>query len=144
MGLMDLLSGGQKQEEYEDFARRYEEGAPHEGYEDEEVMGRHDEVAQHLSPEEYEEVAHEAFARLSPEERSSLAAELRAHGAEHGDDPRALARAAGAAQRQQPGLFGRVLGGVGGGGGSGLLGNPMAKAALAGIAAMAAKRVLRR
>jgi hypothetical protein len=52
---------------------------------------------------------------------------------------------------QQPGLLGQLLGGgagglLGGGGGGGtggMLGNQLAKAALAGIAAMAAKRMLR-
>jgi len=54
--------------------------------------------------------------------------------------------------QQQPGLLGQLLGGSGaggllggggGGGAGGVLGNPLAKAALGGIAAMAAKRMLR-
>jgi hypothetical protein len=54
--------------------------------------------------------------------------------------------------QQQPGMLGQLLGGGGGAGGllgggsggaGGMLGNPLAKAALAGIAAMAAKRMLR-
>jgi hypothetical protein len=52
--------------------------------------------------------------------------------------------------QQQPGMLGQLLGGggagglLGGGGGAGgMLGNPLAKVTLAGIAAMAAKRMLR-
>jgi len=76
-------------------------------------------------------------------------------------DPNYLAQMAGQLHQQQPGLMSQILGGaVGGGGqmgGGGMMGgggqmgggnignmldNPIAKAALAGVAAMAAKRFL--
>ena len=82
-------------------------------------------------------------------------------------DPRYLAQVAGQVRQQQPGLFSQLLGGamgggqmgggqmgggqmgggqIGGGGQMGdigqMLNNPIAKAALAGIAATAAKRML--
>jgi len=73
-------------------------------------------------------------------------------------DPRYLAQVTGQMQQQQPNLLGQILGGAMGGGGSmggggmggggamggagALLSNPIAKAALAGIAATAAKRML--
>ena len=38
MGILDeLLAGGQHQKEYGDFVKRYEQGAPSEGYSDQEV-----------------------------------------------------------------------------------------------------------
>jgi hypothetical protein len=68
-------------------------------------------------------------------------------------DPRYLAQVAGQMRQQQPGLFSQLLGGamgggqqMGGGGQMGdigqMLNNPIAKAALAGIAATAAMRML--
>ena len=75
-------------------------------------------------------------------------------------DPNYLAQMAGQMHQQQPGLMSQILGGGGGGGmmgggnqmgGGGQMGggnignmldNPIAKAALAGVAAMAAKRFL--
>ena len=56
------------------------------------------------------------------------------------DDPSDLARMARGMHRQQPGLLEQVLGG-GGGGAAGGLGGGIGKAALAGIAAMAFKKV---
>jgi nicotinamide riboside kinase len=57
------------------------------------------------------------------------------------DDPGVLAEATARLRERQPDLLGQILGG--GSGGQGVLANPLAKAALAGIAAMAAKRYLR-
>ena len=73
-------------------------------------------------------------------------------------DPRYLAQMAGQMRQQQPGLFSQLLGGAMGGGGmsgggmsggSGAMGgvgqmlnNPIAKAALAGIAATAVQRMM--
>ena len=49
-------------------------------------------------------------------------------------------------RQQQPGGLGALLGGGGGGGGGmgDMLGNPLAKAALAGVAAMAVKQMMNR
>jgi hypothetical protein len=78
--------------------------------------------------------------------------ELREAGGQQFQDPGMLAQLLGGLHQQQPGLVGQLLGGGGGGGllgggggggAGGVLGNPLAKAALAGIAAMAAKRMLR-
>jgi hypothetical protein len=62
-------------------------------------------------------------------------------------DPASLAQVTGQLHQQQPGLIGQLLGsgGVPGAGGSGVgqvLASPLAKAALAGIAAVAVKRTL--
>ena len=103
---------------------------------------------------------------MSPQERAQFAQMVRERGgAQFGsirdDDPRDLARATARFQQQEPGglaaLFGGGGGGLGemlgasmggqrgGGGGMGdLLNNPLAKAALGGVAAMAMKRMMDR
>lgn len=80
------------------------------------------------------------------------------------EDPSYLAQMTGQMEQRQPGILGQLLGGGGGGGlmggggggmlgaagsmlgggggAAGALGNPVAKAALAGIAAMAVKRMM--
>ncbi len=54
-----------------------------------------------------------------------------------------LAQVTSRMEQQQPGILGQLLGGGGAGGGAGnMLDNPLAKAALAGVAAMAVKRMM--
>ncbi len=158
--LQNLLGGGQKRQEYEDFVGRYDQGAPYEGISDDEAISRHDEIASHVSDDDYELSAQEAFERLSPQERKELAGMLRQHGRqrqvdlgefdddddERDADPRQLARMTRHVRKQQPNMMSQLLGAAGGGGGGGMggmLGNPVAKAALAGVAAMAAKKMFR-
>jgi len=45
-------------------------------------------------------------------------------------------------EQQQPGILGQLLGGAGGSGAGGMLSKPLAMAALAGVAAMAVKRMM--
>jgi hypothetical protein len=45
-------------------------------------------------------------------------------------------------EQQQPGILGQLLGGGGGGGAGSMLDNPLAKAALAGVAAIAVKKMM--
>jgi len=247
MGLFESLMGGgqrgvgarppeqmQQQQDFQDFISRYEQGPPSEGYSDQEVMSRYQQVAPHISPEVYQQSAQEAFARMSPQERAQfgqyLQQQARTQNVNFPDlnrdgvddrlqDPAYLAQVTSRMHQQQPGLLGQLLGGasggssggasneavlqaiqirnayeadkntptdqwlrargmskaqldaalalaaradpqgrgfgggagagmgggMGAGGGvdmAGMLGNPLAKAALAGIAAMAAKRML--
>ena len=157
MSIMDLLrSGGERRGEYEDFVNRYEEGEPWEGVSDDEARSRYDEVSSSISDDDYELTAQEAYERLSPEQRRELARMLREQSRRQGvqldeyddddderyaRDPRELARMTRKVKKQQPGGLGALLGG--GGGIGGMLGNPVAKAALAGVAAMAAKKMFR-
>ena len=98
MGILDeLLAGGQRQKEYGDFVKRYEQGDPSEGYSDREVLNRYGEVSHAVSPDQYAQAAQEALSKLSPEERAAFVK---------------------------------------------MLPSPMAKAVLAGIAAMVVKRVM--
>jgi hypothetical protein len=160
MGLLDeLLSGGQQQQQdYRDFVNRYEQGHPSEGYSDEEVYDRYRQVAPNLPNDVYQESAQEAFARLSPQERMQFGEylEQRARqqgvpfpglgpgGSERYQDPGILGQVLGGLQQQQPDLLGQILGGGGRGGQGSILDNPLAKAAMAGVVAMAAKKMMGR
>lgn len=157
MGLLDLLGGGDNdRSDMEDFANRYDRGRPHEGYDDDEVHRRYDRVRRNVSPEEYETSAREAFSRMSPQERRQAARLLKDRAREQNyqlgggydndddddsryeRDPGALAGMFGSVNRRDPDRLGGLLGGGGGGGGM----NPLAKAALAGVAAMAVRQAL--
>src|SRR6476660_2555836 len=73
MGILDeLLAGGQRQKEYGDFVKRYEQGDPSEGYSDQEVLKRYGEVSHAVSPDQYAQAAQEALSKLSPEERAAF------------------------------------------------------------------------
>jgi hypothetical protein len=156
MGLLQGLLGSQR-EEFDDFVNRYDQGAPWDGISQEEAVSRYQQVATQVPPDVYEQSAEEAFSRLSPQQRVQLGQYLRRQGRERNlpvadfdqdgiedrfQDPRQLARMTSQIDQRQPGLLGQLLGGGGGTGGQGgMLENPIAKAALAGIAAMAVKRM---
>ena len=153
--LGQLLGGGQRREEYQDFVNRYDTGAPWDGISDQEAYSRYQQVAPQLSPEMYQESAQEAFSRLTPQQRLQLGQHLQQQTRQQGynvpdlnrdgiddrlQDPAYLAQATGQLQQQQPGILGDLLGA--GGGGQGMPQSPIAKAALAGIAAMAVKNMM--
>jgi hypothetical protein len=167
--LTDLLAPDQRPR-HEDFVRRYEQGSPWEGFDDEEAISEYREVAPRLSEAEYRDSAQEAFERLTPEQRREFGRWLRTQARQQGatvpdldfdgiddrlEDSGYLADATTQLRTQQPGfldgLLGSLLGGGstarGGGGQSGLgdlLGSPIARAAIGGIAAMAFSRLMRR
>ena len=150
MGLLDsLLANPSQQQDYQDFVGRYHQGQPHEGYTDQEVAQRYHQVAPNLSPQEYQAAAEQSYARLSSQERLQLGQHLQQQAQQQGlagfgegvpvnqyQDPRYLAQATAQVHQQQPGLLGGLLGGSGGGS------NPLAKGALAGIAAAAVSHAL--
>jgi len=157
MGILDeLLGGGQRQRDFRDFLSRFEQGHPSEGYEDKEVLERYQDVAHAVPPDQYAQAAQEALARLSPEERAAFVKMLQERAQSRGTE---LPRQIGTEPRdlgqvltdlhQKPGQL-RDLMGAGTSpapaGGSATLANvfasPLAKAALAGIAAMVVKRVM--
>ena len=150
-----------------DFIDRYERGRPYDGIGDDEVIQNYQTVAGRLSPQEYEEAAADAFGRLSREERRELRRRLRQQrGADMSDDddddPRLMARELSQYRQQGSddplgGLFGGggglggMLGGMMGGGGSStqgssaggdLLGGPVGKAVMGGVAAFAMKKMM--
>ena len=137
-GLQSLLGGGQggqgaqqqQRREYQDFVGRYEQGAPWDGISDQEAAQRYQQVAPRLSPQEYQESAQEAFARLSAQERLQLGQHLRQRARQQGvdvpdlnrdgiddrlQDPAYLAHVTSRMHQQQPGLLGQLLGGAAGG-----------------------------
>src|SRR5215210_3201143 len=70
--LQNMLGAPQQRQEYQDFVRRYDQGHPSEGYSDEETVNRYQQMSQHLSPDEYQQSAQDAFSRLSPQEREQF------------------------------------------------------------------------
>ncbi len=169
--LNQLMGGGDRQQEYRDFAERYDQGPPYERISDGEAADRYEEVAPHLSQEDYRLSAREAFGRMSPEEREEFGKMLQEQsqqsggtipGEQHASEgdlrnPDFLARMASSMHQQQPDALGGLMKGMLGSGGGGLVGgmlgsgmtggggmtsNPVAKAAMAGIAATAAKKFM--
>ena len=161
MGILDeLLGGGQRQKEYNDFVNRYEQGHPSEGYSDQEVLKRYSEVSHAVPPDQYAKAAQEALGKLSPEERAAFVKMLQERAAVRGvtlsrevqPEPKELGQIL-TDLHQKPGQLRDMLGGgdvqsrgqapesspIGA-----MLASPMAKAVLAGIAAMVVKRVVGR
>ena len=145
-----------ERQEFDDFIQRYEQGAPWESVSDREALERYQQVAPHASPEVYQDAAREAFERLSPQQRAEFGQYLRQQARRQNievpdlnqdgiddrlQDPATLARVTSRIHEQEPGTFDQLLGGRGADVAN-ALNNPLAKAALAGIAAMAAKRIL--
>jgi hypothetical protein len=156
MGLLDsLLNNSQTQQDMQNYVQRYQQGPPHEGYSDQEVLQRYQQVAPQLGHQEFQQAAQQAFNNMSPDQRMQFgqyvqqqlqAQRMPMQGFNQGQgsqptyqDAGYLAQQTAQLHQQQPGLLGQLLGSGGGGagGGGGLLANPAAKAALAGIAAMA-------
>ena len=136
MSFLSNLMGGERREEYKDFAERYDRGVPYDNISEEETIDRYREVAPELSEEDYRDSAREAFSRLVPEERVEFVRQLReeslqqgcdlpGRNAEEGDnrfeDPDYLAQMTGRVHREQPGLLESLLIG----GGDGLMGGMM-------------------
>lgn len=160
--LQNLLGGGQQQQEYQEFVQRYDRGAPYDGITGQEAYSRYQQVAPQLPPDVYQDAARESFSRMAPQERQQFGQMLRQQSRQQGmnfpdldgdgiddrmQDPNYLAQVTGRMHQQQPGLLGQLLGGgqqqqMGGGGVGDMLNNPLAKAALGGIAAMAVKRMM--
>jgi hypothetical protein len=148
--LSQVLGGPKQQADYSDFVNRYQAGHPAEGYDDREVARRYEQVAPQLPPQDYQEAARAAFERMSPQEREQFAQYVQQQarqqdpglggifsgGPQQYRDPDALARATTQVQQRQPDLLSGLLGQ------GGMLSSPVAKAALAGIAAMAAQKFL--
>jgi hypothetical protein len=157
MGLLDnLLSNPQTQQQLQSFANRYQQGAPHEGYSDQEVLQTYQQVAPQLPQQDYVAAAEQAFNRMSPEDRQQFGQYVQQQAQSQGasvpgfgqnvspqtyQNSGYLAQQTAQLHQQQPGLLGQLLGG-GGNSGGGAIGSPVAKAALAGIAAMAVSKAL--
>src|SRR5262245_17971633 len=151
MGILDdLLGNEQLQKQYKDFVKRYEQGDPSEGYSDQEVLKRYDEVSHAVPSDEYAKAAQEALGKLSPEERAEFLEMLQERAAARGvklpgevaSDPKDLGKVL-TDLHEKPGQLRDMLGPRGAPQQQGsssnpigdMLSSPMAKAVLAGIAA---------
>jgi hypothetical protein len=159
MGILDdLLGNEQLQKQYKDFVKRYEQGDPSEGYSDQEVLKRYGEVSHAVPPDQYAQAAQEALSKLSPEERAEFLKMLQERAAECGvklpgkvaSDPKDLGNVL-TDLHAKPGQLRDILGPSGAQSQSqapssnpitDMLSSPMAKAVLAGIAAIAVKRMM--
>jgi hypothetical protein len=159
--LDDLLGSEQLQKQYKDFVKRYEQGDPSEGYSDQEVLERYGKVSHAVPPDQYAQAAQEALSKLSPEERAEFLKMLQERAAARGvklpgkvaSDPKDLGQVL-TDLHEKPGRLRDMLGvpdsaqGPDGAQASAsnpitdMLSSPMAKAVLAGIAAMVVKRVM--
>jgi len=159
MGILDeLLAGGQHQKEYNDFLNRYEQGHPSQGYSDQEVLKRYGEVSHAVPSDQYAQAAQEALSKLSPDERAEFVKMLQDRAAARGvslpgkmaPEPKELGQVL-TDLHQKPGQLRDMLGDDAAqpqqqalGSITNILSSPIGKAVLAGIAAMAVKRVVGR
>jgi hypothetical protein len=149
--ISQVLGGRQTQKEYKDFVDRYERGNLY----SEEVLKRYDEVSHAVSPDQYAQAAQEALSKLSPEERAEFLKMLQERAAARGvklpgkvaSDPKDLGQVL-TDLHEKPGQLRDILGPGGAQPGeqaqgsiTDMLTSPLAKAVLAGIAAMVIKRV---
>ena len=160
MGMLDdLLGNEQLQKQYKDFVKRYEQGDPSEGYSDQEVLKRYGEVSHAVPPDEYARAAQEALGKLSPEERAEFLKMLQERAAARGvklpgkvaADPKDLGKVL-TDLHEKPGQLRDILGGPsdvqsqGQAPGSNpitdMLSSPLAKAVLAGVAAVVVKNMM--
>ena len=146
MDVLKNIFGGGDPDDHEQRAQRYATGYSSGQYDDldeQDVQERYRRTVQHAPPEVVEEAHLEAFRRLPPQERQRILDRFQQVSGDPRqpftwdgpmqDSPEVLARMAGRARQQQPDL----LGGLGN-----VLGNPMAKMAMAGVAAYAAQRMM--
>ncbi len=146
----------------QDFVDRYQRGA-FDQMSDAEVLQNYRAAASRLTPDEYRHVTAEALRQMPKEQRRELKRYMRQHGSgkvnlpdDDDDSPEVIARAAQQAEQEHQGSGG-LLGflGLGGsktpgetatqqrkeGGIDALISNPLAKIAVAAIAAMAARKL---
>ena len=158
MGILDDLLGNEKlQKQYKDFVNRYEQGDPSEGYSDQEVLKRYGEVSHAVPPDQYAQAAQEALGKLSPEERAEFLKMLQERAAARGvklpgkvaSDPKDLGQVL-TDLHEKPGQLRDILGpgdgqpqeqAPGSNPLTDMLSSPLAKAVLAGIAAVVVKRM---
>ena len=162
MGMLDdLLGNEQLQKQFKDFVKRYDQGAPSEGYSDQEVLERYGEVSHAVPPEQYAQAAQEALGKLSPDERAEFLEMLQERAAARGvnlpgkvaSDPKDLGKVL-TDLHEKPGRLRDILGVPGDAQPQGqapgsnpitdMLSSPMAKAVLAGIAAIVVRNMMGR
>jgi hypothetical protein len=120
----------------------------HDAVSNEDANAAFSHVANQLTPEEFQQVAANAYQQLSPAQRSDVADYLRKQTQQQGttvsnlpspsaaaNDPNALAGATAQIQAQEPNLLQQLFAP------GGVFSSPIAKAAVLGITAMAAQQI---
>jgi len=152
--LKNIFSGGTP-DNYEQRAQQYQQGyqggqGQYADLDQNEVYDRYQRTIQHAPPEVVQQAHEEAFSRLPMDQRQQIVDQFRqAHNdpqqpfqfpgfSNSAQDyaPAQMGQMFGQAQRQQPDLLQQMLGS------GGALSNPLAKMAMAGVAAMAAQRLM--
>ncbi|HEY5628840.1 MAG TPA: hypothetical protein VIR16_04955 [Candidatus Limnocylindrales bacterium] len=149
---MDNLSnilGGQAGGAVQQLVSAFEQGN-HQQVPDAQVQQTYGQTAAQLPQDQYLEAAREAFTRLTPQQRQQFAQELQTQAQQQGvslpmpsqststADASGLANAVTAVHGQQPNLLQQMFAP------GGTFSSPVAKAALLGITAMAAQRMMGR
>lgn len=127
--LSNLFGGGNddndRRTNARDYISRFEQGAPDEGYSDEEALQHYQQVAQHADPATMQRAAEQAFSRMDPNQRAQMAQMLQQQGGGQAmggmnADPRQMAGMVSQMHQQNPGGLASLLGGGGGNSGGGL------------------------
>jgi len=118
----------------------------HDQVPDDQVANTYRQIAPQLSQDQYVEAARDAFEKLTSQQRDELARELQTRAQEQGittpatqsvsSDPGSLAQATGEVHAQPGNLLQQMFAP------GGTFSSPIAKAALLGITAMAAQRLM--
>ena len=129
----------------DDMLAKFNDGE-HDQVPDDEVQQSYGQVAAQLPQDQYLQAARDAFEKLTPEQRAQLARELQVRAQQQGinvpstqavsSDPGSLATAVGDVHAEQPNLLQQLFAP------GGVFSSPIAKAALLGITAMAAQRLM--
>lgn len=139
------------QQRYQNYQAGYSRGS-YDDLDDDDVHERYQRTAQYAPPQVFEEAHAEAFERLPMQQRQQVVDQFRQvsndprqpfsydqfTGTEQDYDPRQMAQMMGRARQQQPDLISQVMGP------GGMLSNPLAKMALAGVTAAAAQKLMGR
>lgn len=137
---------------YEQYAQAHESGN-HEGIDPQQAYGHVQQFMQQAPPEMQQQVYQQHFEQMPYDQRQQFAQQMPPQYQSYMDpnNPQQMGQGFYQMGQQQPGILqqllssisgGRAQGGVQGGGLGGVLANPMAKAALVGIAGLAAKQLL--
>jgi hypothetical protein len=155
MDVLKNIFGGGSPDNYEQRAQQYQQGyqngqGQYADVDPNDVYDRYQRTMQHAPPEVVQQAHEEAFGRLPLDQRQQIVDQFRqAHndpnqpfqyphmsGGPQDYDPRQMGGMMRQAQRQQPDLLQGMLGQ------GGALSNPLAKMAMAGVAAIAAQRLM--
>jgi hypothetical protein len=149
--MLDQLLGGNASQRFGALIQQFEGGSAHE-VSAQDAVAHHDEIAKHLSPDDYKAAATEAAKQLTPEQRQELGPKLAEAAKGQGHDVTAMLAPHGGDATSAGGigqLLSALQGSPGGmtgllstGGAMSLLGNTAVRSALVGVAATAAKKLI--